>query len=43
MLRKDQEKDPASKTGIKPPRPYQLYIIAAIVIVMVVLYVVMYW
>lgn len=35
--------DPASKSGEKPPRPYQAYIIAAIILIAILFYVVVYW
>ncbi len=39
----EAQRDPASKTGLKGPRPYQGYIIAAIIVLMLLFYSVMYW
>lgn len=36
-------RDPASKSGIKGPRPYQGYIIALIILIIVIFYSIMYW
>lgn len=43
MTQRENNQDPASKSGKKPPRPYQAYIIAAIVIVIGIFYLAMYW
>lgn len=36
-------RDPASKSGVKGPRPYQGYLIALIILLIVIFYSVMYW
>ena len=37
------KRDPNSKSGVKGPRPYQGYILALIILLILVFYSVMYW
>ncbi|CAI0989223.1 Uncharacterised protein [Serratia proteamaculans] len=45
MFKKKSEskRDPNSKSGVKGPKPYQGYILALIIIIILVFYSVMYW
>jgi len=38
-----KDKDPASKSKLKGPRPYQGYIIAIIIIIIAIFYSILYW
>lgn len=43
MSGRKTNKDPGSKSGLKGPRPYQGYVIAVVILIIVIFYSIMYW
>lgn len=43
MSQRKPNKDPASKSGMKGPRPYHGYVIAVVILIIAIFYSIMYW